>query len=177
MSQPQSKRRRIALACDSCRARKTRCDGARPACNLCVAMDFECVYHGPVRNSAPGPTNTGQERDISHLESRLEAMERKLQALGEAPSSAHRSTAGSEDGTCGMASPCAPDSLHNAAENATENTVDGMGVITFADESEVGYFGPSCLSFPLILWIPLRHFQGQLRTRHSSVTSARVPHG
>ncbi|KAL2871215.1 Zn(II)2Cys6 transcription factor domain-containing protein [Aspergillus lucknowensis] len=32
---PSSKRRRVPLACRSCRERKVRCDGKRPNCSTC----------------------------------------------------------------------------------------------------------------------------------------------
>jgi hypothetical protein len=32
--QPASKRRRVALACNACRIRKSRCNGERPRCSL-----------------------------------------------------------------------------------------------------------------------------------------------
>ena len=57
--EPKPKRQRTALACDSCRSRKTRCDGARPCCSVCSDMDFRCVYTRPARLSA----NTAQEHE------------------------------------------------------------------------------------------------------------------
>ncbi|KAL7930210.1 fungal-specific transcription factor domain-containing protein [Trichoderma chlorosporum] len=40
-------RRRVALACDSCRERKVRCDGAKPVCGPCQARNrpLLCAYH------------------------------------------------------------------------------------------------------------------------------------
>ncbi|KAL4869958.1 hypothetical protein BDV12DRAFT_67648 [Aspergillus spectabilis] len=40
-------RRRATIACQICRLRKTRCNGARPKCNLCQDLDAECVYREP----------------------------------------------------------------------------------------------------------------------------------
>ncbi|OBR05265.1 C6 finger domain-containing protein [Colletotrichum higginsianum IMI 349063] len=37
-------RRRVWQACTNCRARKTRCDAAKPKCSLCMAQDVECIY-------------------------------------------------------------------------------------------------------------------------------------
>ncbi|KXH26607.1 hypothetical protein CSIM01_02908 [Colletotrichum simmondsii] len=37
-------RRRVWQACTNCRARKTRCDAAKPKCSLCVTQNVECVY-------------------------------------------------------------------------------------------------------------------------------------
>ncbi|KAK8074389.1 hypothetical protein PG997_009052 [Apiospora hydei] len=45
-TQPR-KRKRVGnqLACDLCRLKKTRCDGTRPSCNLCVKRAEKCVYN------------------------------------------------------------------------------------------------------------------------------------
>ncbi|KAL4877922.1 hypothetical protein BJY04DRAFT_121981 [Aspergillus karnatakaensis] len=40
-------RRRATIACQICRLRKTRCNGARPKCNLCLELNAECVYREP----------------------------------------------------------------------------------------------------------------------------------
>ncbi|KAL4889120.1 hypothetical protein BDV59DRAFT_210531 [Aspergillus ambiguus] len=40
-------RRRATIACQICRLRKTRCNGARPRCQLCTDLDAECVYREP----------------------------------------------------------------------------------------------------------------------------------
>ncbi|KAK7963000.1 uncharacterized protein PG986_003825 [Apiospora aurea] len=42
---PKRKRVGNQLACNPCRLRKTRCDGARPSCRLCVKRDEKCVYN------------------------------------------------------------------------------------------------------------------------------------
>lgn len=38
---------RALLQCQICRLRKTRCNGARPRCQLCVDLDADCVYREP----------------------------------------------------------------------------------------------------------------------------------
>ncbi|KAJ5898599.1 hypothetical protein N7504_008887 [Penicillium tannophilum] len=40
-------RRRATIACQICRLRKTRCNGARPKCQLCTDLDAECTYREP----------------------------------------------------------------------------------------------------------------------------------
>ncbi|KIH87472.1 hypothetical protein SPBR_04687 [Sporothrix brasiliensis 5110] len=39
-----SKRKRVFRACDSCRAMKSKCDGARPACGRCTGYGYKCLY-------------------------------------------------------------------------------------------------------------------------------------
>jgi hypothetical protein len=50
------KRLKIAVACDSCRASKKKCDGARPACNQCQRKHTPCSY----RNDSTGADGTAQ---------------------------------------------------------------------------------------------------------------------
>lgn len=45
MSSPRpSKRQRIYRACDQCRRRKSKCDGAQPVCKICHAANRTCTY-------------------------------------------------------------------------------------------------------------------------------------
>ncbi|KAK9462152.1 uncharacterized protein V1516DRAFT_701523 [Lipomyces oligophaga] len=37
-------RRRAIIACEVCRARKSKCDGGHPKCRLCIDLNAECVY-------------------------------------------------------------------------------------------------------------------------------------
>ncbi|KAF2161042.1 hypothetical protein M409DRAFT_33065, partial [Zasmidium cellare ATCC 36951] len=38
-------RMRVTQACNECRKRKDRCDGARPSCSRCVSCDRPCRYN------------------------------------------------------------------------------------------------------------------------------------
>lgn len=38
------KRQRVSRACDTCRAKKDRCDGARPSCSTCSSLQRTCSY-------------------------------------------------------------------------------------------------------------------------------------
>ena len=37
-------RKRATVACEECRARKRRCDGAVPACGACMKRMTQCIY-------------------------------------------------------------------------------------------------------------------------------------
>jgi hypothetical protein len=51
-------RKRVAVACEICRIRKTKCDAKQPSCAFCLEVGVECVYrkgtvakrHGRVNN-------------------------------------------------------------------------------------------------------------------------------
>ncbi|KAG9607387.1 hypothetical protein KCV04_g4653, partial [Aureobasidium melanogenum] len=40
----KAKRHQIAVACNACRRRKTKCDGHRPVCSVCVTKNSECTW-------------------------------------------------------------------------------------------------------------------------------------
>src|SRR6185369_3278780 len=37
----------MALQCEVCRSRKSRCDGTKPKCKLCTELGAECIYREP----------------------------------------------------------------------------------------------------------------------------------
>lgn len=76
---PSYKRRRIALACTSCRNRKSRCNGAKPSCSLCVELGFECVYQQPAAGSSSN--NVKGSQPDSGYDERLRAIEDTLRLL------------------------------------------------------------------------------------------------
>lgn len=44
VAQMTTPRVKTTLACDTCRRRKSRCDGTRPLCGHCQSAGLECVY-------------------------------------------------------------------------------------------------------------------------------------
>jgi hypothetical protein len=46
LEQRPHRRRRAILVCDVCRAKKNRCDGARPVCGACQRRQSVCLYAG-----------------------------------------------------------------------------------------------------------------------------------
>lgn len=40
----ESKQKRVGTACEECRKRKRKCDGAKPTCSLCIANTKVCHY-------------------------------------------------------------------------------------------------------------------------------------
>ncbi|OBT65416.1 hypothetical protein VE03_06084 [Pseudogymnoascus sp. 23342-1-I1] len=49
MSPPAVQRKRVAQACDRCRSRKDKCDGAKPACSACALRGHTCSYDPAVK--------------------------------------------------------------------------------------------------------------------------------
>ncbi|TQV98917.1 hypothetical protein V2A60_007385 [Cordyceps javanica] len=41
------RRQPVSNACNICRTRKTKCDGARPQCRQCARRNWECIYTAP----------------------------------------------------------------------------------------------------------------------------------
>ena len=154
------KRQRTALACNSCRYRKSRCNGERPVCATCTDMGFECVYRRP----APAPKP--EVRDMASLANRLQMVEVLLRSIAAGKHGNTNQTQASLSGEIReirSAQRSAESELHvtdgahteqprirpeesmaNGCPTSQADTVDGMGIITFADESTTsGHFGPS----------------------------------
>ncbi|KIW31489.1 uncharacterized protein PV07_03133 [Cladophialophora immunda] len=167
-----SKRQRTALACNSCRYRKSRCNGVHPTCSTCSDLGLECVYRGPA------PTPRFQSRDLQSMERRLQKFEDLLlgivtnqqmsgnsnnnnittPAMSRYPSQPQGGSYVEAPPLQNTSVPAFPNLVRFQPEQATaqrdqpmsklwpmaqEDTVDGMGSIIFADDSSSGFFGPS----------------------------------
>lgn len=40
-------KKRVNVACEVCRSRKTRCDAVRPSCSFCTEIGAQCIYRRP----------------------------------------------------------------------------------------------------------------------------------
>ncbi|KAF8964399.1 hypothetical protein BDZ97DRAFT_905169 [Flammula alnicola] len=58
-SRKQRKPRKTAVACNFCRGRKLRCNGARPTCSHCTARKLKCEYVSTPRRRGPGKAPRG----------------------------------------------------------------------------------------------------------------------
>ncbi|KZV73750.1 hypothetical protein PENSPDRAFT_749794 [Peniophora sp. CONT] len=68
-----SRAKKITIACNFCRSRKLKCDGARPACHQCQKRAHACDYQAPARGggtrrkrpsaSSGGEAENGEESD------------------------------------------------------------------------------------------------------------------
>ncbi|KAF2820060.1 hypothetical protein CC86DRAFT_471706 [Ophiobolus disseminans] len=78
-------RKRIAIACNVCRFRKTRCDAQKPSCGFCTDLGIECTYRKPTvgdRAKLPGTPSEAlatMERRLSQLEAKIEYTQQMMQ--------------------------------------------------------------------------------------------------
>ncbi|KAF5235599.1 hypothetical protein FAUST_6967 [Fusarium austroamericanum] len=139
--EPAPKRRRVALACSACRIRKSRCNGARPKCDTCEKLGFECLYEQQETSAnllVPKDLFAALEAKVNLLEAnvqkhdgRLILVEDSISKIGNGPIAHH---------------PKSGDVVVNIDrmdESSTDqNNTDGMAV-SFVDELDCGFFGPS----------------------------------
>ncbi|GAM39661.1 hypothetical protein TCE0_034r11389 [Talaromyces pinophilus] len=131
-SENPRKRKRIPIACDACRARKSRCDGGRPKCSGCVMQEVGCVY-------ATHPSTASTAAGLCKLspKARLLAIERDIREIKKtrrpapsptAPPAADREDERTED---------------EAGAGISPGLTDGVGTIEFAIQQTPAFFGPS----------------------------------
>jgi hypothetical protein len=65
-------RKRLPLACISCRRKKIRCSGEKPACKHCLRSRIPCVYKVTARKAAP------RTDYMAMLDRRLKRMEERI---------------------------------------------------------------------------------------------------
>ncbi|KAH7041075.1 fungal-specific transcription factor domain-containing protein [Microdochium trichocladiopsis] len=65
-------RKRLPLACASCRRKKIRCSGEKPACKHCIRSRLPCVYKVTTRKAAP------RTDYMAMLDKRLRRMEDRI---------------------------------------------------------------------------------------------------
>ncbi|ETS79725.1 hypothetical protein PFICI_09578 [Pestalotiopsis fici W106-1] len=53
--EPRLKRKRISVACNSCRAKKAKCDGQKPICGRCAGYDYECQWSDQTPSQSTQP--------------------------------------------------------------------------------------------------------------------------
>lgn len=66
-------RRRLARACEPCRQRKIKCDGAKPTCGHCAYQGSECTYEDVKR--------VRDQKELKLLGQRVEQYEHLLRSL------------------------------------------------------------------------------------------------
>ncbi|KAL2280224.1 hypothetical protein FJTKL_12684 [Diaporthe vaccinii] len=137
------KRRRIPVACGACRSKKSRCDGSRPKCSSCQALNVECVYLAPpIATTTPVPRAFLQlvESRLSQLESDVRSLKSQQSEGGSVPDSVTVDRRPSFQIHQVPASFREPDSAESVV---SPDATDGIGSIEFTKEDDSGYYGPS----------------------------------
>ncbi|KAH6661800.1 fungal-specific transcription factor domain-containing protein [Plectosphaerella plurivora] len=138
---PAPKRRRVAQACTPCRQRKSRCNGARPVCSACAELQHQCSYVNPEETPQ---VSIGRDY-LKTLEHRLSLLEANVPRPGQ-QSSHGTSTSPVAEGSqvqFEQDNEYQPIEDLDAQSSSTRDPTDGMGHFIFAEEEDVGYFGPS----------------------------------
>lgn len=85
-------------ACETCRRRKTKCDGGNP-CNFCATNNIECVNHSERRHSKNNNHNNNNNNTkqppveaMDRIEDRLRRIERLMTAFTPSPLSSSSTT-------------------------------------------------------------------------------------
>lgn len=81
-----------SIACESCRKRKSKCDGVRPKCNTCQSKNLTCVYDV----AEDGKTTTQLRAHVRRLAKEVEDLKSVVSLLAMAPDRAQAATWASE---------------------------------------------------------------------------------
>ncbi|OQU94047.1 Fungal Zn2-Cys6 binuclear cluster domain-containing protein isoform 2 [Cladophialophora immunda] len=150
------KRNKTELACDTCRKRKSRCDGRRPSCSHCDNMGLDCIYRPPL---------TSLETDASVL-TRLSNIETRLYALDQGRTDLSLASTPAQEPLVIKTWPQAP-KFHHAAAHKMFNywanlrtkleDIPGLEPLTYVcrvDDNDTGLFSASFES-PVLAEIPI----------------------
>ncbi|EFQ34336.1 fungal specific transcription factor domain-containing protein [Colletotrichum graminicola M1.001] len=174
------KRKRIPIACNSCRVRKSRCDGARPQCSTCVEQGLDCVY---AANS--GASNALVPKQyLEQVELRLADVEEEISRLKRLiPHSfsdekqhatvSHRNSCRADDCSESAQAGESLNAENRSITGITPDTTDGVGTIEFTTDESWAYFGPSSnIAFMRIIRRTLDHLLRQTQRTQEGVTSS-----
>ncbi|CAI0645170.1 unnamed protein product [Colletotrichum noveboracense] len=79
--QPILKRKRISVACNSCRAKKSKCDGKRPVCGRCAGYDYHCSWGNEATHRDASCTPPLTSSEASNAASPQEVFDRCEKAI------------------------------------------------------------------------------------------------
>ncbi|KAF2263713.1 hypothetical protein CC78DRAFT_568778 [Lojkania enalia] len=104
-----------SIACESCRKRKSKCDGVRPKCNTCQSKNLCCVYDV----AEDGKTTTQLRAHVRRLAKELDDMKSIVSLLAMAPNRATAASWASELEKNGFA--------HHSADEIKKSLQDAHG--------------------------------------------------
>ncbi|KAJ4177811.1 hypothetical protein NW755_013631 [Fusarium falciforme] len=135
----RKRRPRAAVACDTCRTRKVKCDGGLP-CSNCVKHSFRCSYKDG--HSQSSRENTGPNLSVSEA---VEPRNTPLTGSAGRPNLGPTSPVSLDDGPVSEAAEAAAPSADNPgsfAERSASPTAGGLGTVNqHTGGSE--FYGPS----------------------------------
>ncbi|GEQ72446.1 hypothetical protein JCM33374_g6133 [Metschnikowia sp. JCM 33374] len=77
-----AQKKRIRVACNNCRKKKIKCDGAPRCMNCVISQEPECIYdEKPLKLTPKKPRAPKSNDDVSGLHSRLDRLEAMIQSL------------------------------------------------------------------------------------------------
>ncbi|OJJ42372.1 hypothetical protein ASPZODRAFT_105265 [Penicilliopsis zonata CBS 506.65] len=136
MQQPSS-RQRVSLACTTCRARRTRCDGQLPECGTCLRTGRQCEYvHDAERRKPPS------KRYIEALHSRIESLERQLQQCHQETVDGVKSSARASRNPINPSAGASQNPV-NPPRDPVDDLTDIYGRLDVAEDGHLRYFGAS----------------------------------
>jgi len=123
-----------SIACESCRKRKSKCDGVRPKCNTCQSKNLTCVYDV----AEDGKTTTQLRAHVRRLAKELDDMKSVVSLLAMAPDRAQAATWASELEKNGFA--------HHSVDEIRKSLQDPSAPPPLPNEDSFGT--PSSEQFP-----------------------------
>ncbi|KAL4781662.1 fungal-specific transcription factor domain-containing protein [Aspergillus varians] len=118
-AEQKPKRRRVTVACVSCRSRKSRCSGQRPKCSICIELGLPCQY---LSSGQLNETVVVGKEHFQAIDDRLNHLESLLHHSYDGPG---------------------PDAPVTDSIRPTSGATDGIDHLAFGEEEERAYFGPS----------------------------------
>ncbi|PYH79255.1 hypothetical protein BO82DRAFT_289237 [Aspergillus uvarum CBS 121591] len=120
-------RQRVSIACQACRKRRVKCDGAKPSCSRCARLTESCEYlHSEEKRKPPS------KRYIQSLLSRIESLERQV-AQYEGRETPSRASA-----------PLQPQNHHSPngsiPQDSVQELVDLCGGLSLGEGEELRFF-------------------------------------
>ncbi|QYT05586.1 Zn(2)-C6 fungal-type domain-containing protein [Trichoderma simmonsii] len=145
-SMPSYKRRRVAVACTSCRGRKSRCDGTRPSCSLCVHLGFDCFYEQPstsnFRGAHPQPRNNDNDR-LSKIEEMLHILFQRSHQTADSIERSSPSVQHVEVDTHNQINSKNAMDMNQLIPRNDTDSIDGMATLMGPKTVTSKFFGPS----------------------------------
>lgn len=98
---PNGSRKHVTRACESCRARRSRCDGAKPVCMLCRDQNRQCSYP----HAEDGRRLRVRSDEVATLKRRVHELEDQLSPIGIWPASLQERPGSTSDSTSAPSGP------------------------------------------------------------------------